>query len=351
MNDLISASRSTRVLVTGAAGFIGQRVVSALLDRGFSQVRCLVRPSSQLSRLRQVIDSHPAGAGLELVTGDLLSRADCGRIADGVEVIYHLAAGVEKSFAGAFMNSALATRNLLEAFRDRGRWRRFVNVSSFAAYSNLRIPRGALLDESCPIERHSQERGDAYGFGKIKQDDLVIEFCARTNLPYVILRPGSVFGPGKAALTGRVGIDTFGIFLHLGGRNRIPLTYVDNCAEAIVLAGLAAGVDGEVFNVVDDDLPTSRDLLKAYQSRRRMKALPVPYWLTKLMCTVWEAYSRTSKGQLPPVFNRRRCVAEWGGNSYSNRRLKERLGWKPRVPMDEALQAYLAQFDQVARHA
>ena len=77
------------------------------------------------------------------------------------------------------------------------------------------------------------------------------------SLPYVIIRPGAVFGPGKSAITGRVGINTFGFFIHLGGGNVLPLTYVDNCAEAIVMAGIKPGIEGEVFNVVDDDLPTS----------------------------------------------------------------------------------------------
>ena len=79
------------------------------------------------------------------------------------------------------------------------------------------------------------------------------------------IRPGAVYGPGKAEIPGRVGRDLSGLFLHMGGRNLIPFTYVDNCAEAIVLAGLVKGVDGEVFNVVDDDLPTSRKFLRMYK--------------------------------------------------------------------------------------
>ena len=90
--------------------------------------------------------------------------------------------------------------------------------------------------------------------------------AANGELPYVIVRPGAVFGPGKRELSGRIGINTFGFFIHLGGSNQLPLTFVDNCAEAIVLAGLKPGVDGETFNVVDDDLITSKQLLTAYKS-------------------------------------------------------------------------------------
>ena len=193
-----------------------------------------------------------------------------------------------------------------------------------------------------------QERHDAYGFGKLKQEELVREYGATRGLPYVILRPGAVFGPGKPALTGRVGIDTFGFYLHLGGSNPIPLTYVDNCAEAIVLAATVPGVDGEIFNVVDDDLPTSRQLLRDWKRQTgKWFSLPVPYPVARAFCGLWEGYSRWSQGQLPPVFNRRRCSAEWKGNRYTNRKLKERLGWKPTIPMDQAMKEFLGQFGKV----
>ena len=282
---------------------------------------------------------------MELVTGDLLSPEDCRTAAEGVSIIYHLAAGMEKSFAGAFMNSALATRNLMDAFLQVGKPKRFVNVSSFAVYSNLALKRGALLDENCPLEDAPQERFDAYGFGKLKQEELVKEYGEMHNLPYVILRPGYVFGPGKRELNGRVGTSTFGLFVQVSGSQSLPLTFVDNCAEAIVLAGLKAGIDGEIFNVVDDELLTGRQFLKAYRNKTKsFLSIRIPYVVGYTMCLLWEKYSQWSKNQLPPVFNRRRCSAEWKGNRYSNQKLKERLGWKPRVPMDRAMEAFLGQF-------
>jgi nucleoside-diphosphate-sugar epimerase len=222
-----------------------------------------------------------------------------------------------------------------------------VSVSSFAVYSNLTLSRGALLDESSPLEDAPQERFDAYGFGKLKQEQLVREYGKTRNLPYVIVRPGAVFGPGKRSLSGRVGIDTFGFFLNLGGSNQLPLTYVDNCAEAIVLAGLTPGIDGETFNVVDDELPTGSQFLRAYRQRvGSFFSLRLPYFATRTFCSLWESYSRSSKNQLPPAFNRRRCAAEWKGHTYSNRKLKERLGWQPRVPMGEAVARFLGQWPE-----
>lgn len=347
MNSAYIASSGDRILITGSNGFIGVKVVETLLEYGFSNLRCCVRTSSRLERLKEMLGRFPAGKNVELVAGDLVSRDDCREAAEGVSIVYHLAAGMEKSFAGAFMNSALATRNLMDAFLEFGQPKRFVNVSSFAVYSNLKLKRGALLDENCALEDAPQERFDAYCFGKLKQEELVKEYGNRRKLPYVIIRPGAVFGPGKRELSGRIGIDTFGFFIHLGGSNRLPLTFVSNCAEAIVLAGLKPGVEGEIFNVVDDELLTSRQFLRAYKKRvKPFLSIPVPYFLAYWICLFWGKYSSWSKGQLPPAFNRRRCAAEWKGNRYSNQKLHDRLGWKPRVNMEQAVASFLAQFGE-----
>jgi nucleoside-diphosphate-sugar epimerase len=201
------AALDERILVTGSNGFIGAKVVEILLDYGFSNLRCFVRPSSQFGRLETALRHFGGGKNVELIIGDLLSRDNCEKAAEGVSLIYHLAAGIEKSFAGAFMNSALTTRNLMDAFLDVGRPKRFVNVSSLAVYSNLNLKRGAPLDETCPLEDAPQERFSAYCFGKLKQEELVEEYGLKHKLPYVIVRPGYVFGPGKRELSGRVGIN------------------------------------------------------------------------------------------------------------------------------------------------
>src|SRR4030095_13654495 len=127
MNDRYIISPEERILVTGANGFIGTRVVQILGEYGFKNIRCFVRHSSRLSRLESVLDGSEA-TNVELVKGDLLSRDDCVRATAGVAVVLHLAAGMEKSFAGAFMNSALATRNLMDASLQQGKPKRFVNV-------------------------------------------------------------------------------------------------------------------------------------------------------------------------------------------------------------------------------
>ena len=333
------------VLVTGANGFIGVRVVKMLLDQGFRRIRCFVRPSSNLTRLHELMRhaGSPAHSTIEIVEGNLLVPHDCERAAAGAAVILHLAAAMtEKSFAACFMNSVLTTRNLLDAAVATGTLKRFVNVSSFAVYSLWNVRRGATVDEQTPVETSPQQRFDPYGFAKLKQEELLQTYHERFALPYVILRPGVVFGPGKRELSARIGIGTFGMFLHMGGSNRIPLTYVDNCADAVVRAGIVPGIDGNIFNVVDDNLPTSRRFLRLHKRYGGWFAsIPVPFRIGYLLSSAWERYSSWSEGQLPPRFNRRRALAEWGGHRYSNAKVKQMLGWRPRVEIDDALRTYL----------
>jgi nucleoside-diphosphate-sugar epimerase len=329
-----------RILVTGAAGFIGARVVENLVDRGFRSLVCFARPSSSMARIESVVNCPSPGVQIKVLKGNLLSRADCEAACEGVAVIYHLAAGTgEKSFPDAFMNSAVTTRNLLEASLRYACVQRFVLVSSFSVYTNRQ--RSRCLDESCPVENHPELRGDAYCFAKVKQEQLVAEYGENFGIPYVLVRPGSVYGGGRGEITSRVGLGTFGLFLHLGGSNTIPFTYVENCAEAIALAGLVRGVDGEIFNVVDDALPSSRQFLRQYKKNvRRFKSVYVPHSASFGLCYLWEKYSQWSKGQLPPAFNRRRWYTEWKKTRYSNTKLKARLGWVPKVPTAEGLRLY-----------
>jgi nucleoside-diphosphate-sugar epimerase len=339
--QLVAGSQD-QILVTGANGFIGSWVVRALLARGFTKIRCLARAASTPANLDRIREEVGA-SGIEVVNGNLLSRDVCAKATEGVTIVYHLAAGVEKTFPGCFLNSAVTTRNLLDAVTMSGTVRRFVNISSLAVYSNGQLRRGAALDETCPIDTRLVERYDPYAYGKAKQDEVVREYGRLRGLPYVIVRPGITFGPGKAKIPGRVGIDTFGVFLHLGLSNVMPLTYVENCAEAIVLAGLTIGIEGEEFNIVDDDLPRSRAFLRRYKRKvRRIRTIPVPYPIFYLFNFAWEKYSSWSGAQLPPVFNRGTCEAYYKGQNFSNQKAKALLGWRPRVGMSDALDRFCA---------
>lgn len=334
--------RKDKILVTGAGGFIGQHLVRLLSEYGFKDIRALVRPTVGAHRF----DFCPFPEKIpstEIVPANLGCRRDCEKAVDGVKVIYHLAAGADgKSYAGSFTKSVITTRNLIEAALREGTLVRFVNVGSFASYSNRGMKRSALLDERCPVISTGWPEINPYSFAKTEQDNLVMRYGVEADLPWVILRLGAVYGPGvKEWITSRVGIDTFGFFLHLGGQNILPLTYVENCADSIILAGLKNGVANHIFNIIDDDLPKSNDFIKLYKDNvKPFFSLNIPYRLFYYLSYLWEFYSRYSNGQIPMAFNRHRADSMWKGNTYSNVMAKRLLGWKPRHSYKEATEKY-----------
>src|SRR5271157_630519 len=147
--DAFIIGQNDLILVTGATGFIGSRLVENLLDRGFRNVRCFARPHSDVAKLQTLSGRYRDRARVEVVNGNLLSLEDCKVATTGVRVIFHLAAGRgEKSYPDAYLNSVVTTRNLLEASLRQQCLRRFVSISSFSVYDNTRKARGRILDEA-----------------------------------------------------------------------------------------------------------------------------------------------------------------------------------------------------------
>src|SRR4051812_5483578 len=81
------------ILITGAQGFIGTRVVERLLALGFRNLRCFARPSSDGKTLQAIIEKNSAASRVEMFKGNLLSKKSCCESVEGVRLIYHLAAG------------------------------------------------------------------------------------------------------------------------------------------------------------------------------------------------------------------------------------------------------------------
>jgi nucleoside-diphosphate-sugar epimerase len=148
-----------------------------------------------------------------------------------------------------------------------------------------------------------------------------------------------IYGPGGPLLSNRVGVDVGGLFLALGGSNPLPLTYIDNCAEAVALAGERDEANNQTYNIVDDDVPTCAEYLRWYRRHAApsMPApIPIPYPVLAGLARVAEHIPRGWRHlgpRLPRVATARRL---WGGHSFSNARLKA-LGWRPLVSTGEGL--------------
>lgn len=322
------------VLVTGGTGFVGSAVVETLLSHGERSLRCFARPDSDRSRLEALQERYP-DARLEIAVGNLARRDDAGRALDGASTVYHLAAGMRGSPADLFLNTVVTSRNLLEA-AARTRPARIVLVSSFAVYGVAGVPPGHVVTERTALDPHP-ERRDAYSHAKLRQEQLFWDSHRCEGLPLVVLRPGVVYGPRGPALSARVGLRLPRLFLHLGGNNPLPLSFIDNCAAAIVLAGLSDGTDGEAYNVHDDDLPTCAAFLDRYKREvESIRSVRIPYAMLRVLAVLNEKYHAYSRGQVPAVLTPYRTAATWKRTRFDNRKLKQ-LGWRPLVSTDEGL--------------
>jgi len=323
-------------LVTGANGFLGRALVKRLLaDGAADEVRCLVRTESTGASLQE----HVGGAGLapaSLLVGSLDDAAFLDRALDDVGVLFHLAASARGAPADIFHSTVVGSQRLLDAMRRLDVLPRTVLVSSLGVYGTAQQPRDTVIDEATPVEPQPPRR-DPYSYAKIRQEELFVQFAREQGLGLTVVRPGVLLGPGGNPLPGRLGIRVPGLFLLLGGGTRLPFTFVDNCAEALRLAGSLSQTSGQTYNVVDDELPTCREYLRLFERHvRHVRSITVPYFLTLAMSHAIQWYHGYSRGQLPAFLTPYRVAALWKGWRFSNDRLKG-LGWRPRVPMADAL--------------
>lgn len=307
-----------RLFVTGAAGFLGRRVVAHALARGHDTV-ALIRKGD--------LDAP----GVIVVRGDLRQPAGWRHHLAGVDAVVHLAMGTG-SFSEQFAGTVIATESLLAAMRAAG-VDRLVHASTFSLYDYAALPVGTVLDERSPIEAHPLRRDD-YLRTKLVQEQLVNEF-ADAGGKVTSLRPGAIYDDTHV-WDGGFGLVVGSVGLAIAPGALMKLTHVDNCAEAMVLAAERPASIGEVINVVDDDLPTQRAFAAglARAGHTMPRAVPVPYRLGLLLARLaWKVNERLLDGgaKLPALLNPYRFDALFKPLSYSNEKAKRVLGWDPKA--------------------
>lgn len=324
------------IALTGATGFLGRRVAQRFVEDGID-VRCLVRASSDTGPLKK----HVGEAGwrhVDVTRTELLDHAGCVKALEGCEVLLHVAAGMTGSTSTLFLNSVSSTKTLLSAAAEAG-VRRVVLVSSLGIYDGP-AAKGRLLTEDTPLDPDPPAR-DPYTYAKLVQEREARALCEQHGLELVVLRPGVIIGPGRDVVSGRCGVKVGPLLVQMGGRQQMPYTFVENCADAIVQAA-TADVAGETFNILDDDLPTASQLIRTVRrSGRKIRRLWVPGPLVPTLCGLYHWYTKLCNNQLPPVLTRYRAKAMWGRVKYSNAKAKERLGWTPAVSTGDAIKRCL----------
>ena len=336
-----------KLLVTGASGFLGRYVVAEALAKGH-KVRAMVRPASEVAHLPWADD-----AGVQVVRIDLRSPAGLVDAFDGVDVVLHLAAAKEGDLYAQLAGTVVATENLLAAMTEAN-VKRLVAVSSFALYDYVGRPSWARIDERSPLAP-DQEQRDEYCRTKMLQEQLVRRHADRHGWAVTVLRPGVIYGRDNCWCA-RLGAKLSDrLWLRIGAWAPLPLTYVENCAEAAVIAA-TDGVSGErVLNVVDDDAPSQRRYMNELRKRMSPKprVVPVAWTVARLLARSAWLTNRVlfgGRAKLPGILVPARLHARCKPMRYTNQRVKDTLRWRSRYSLAEALDRSFSRQSATAEH-
>jgi nucleoside-diphosphate-sugar epimerase len=323
-----------KLLVTGASGFLGRHIVAQAVQRGHD-VRAQVRPVSNISALGW--ETHP---NVEIVRADLRSKAGLSELVEGVDVVVSNAACKAGDFYTQFAGTVITTENLLEAMAAVG-VKRLVSISTFSVYDFLKLGDRTLLDEDSPLDGNPADR-DEYAQTKLVQEQLAREFADEHDGKVTVVRPGVVYGKDNL-YTARLGMELGATrCLLVGPGTPLPITYVENCAQAIVIAAEKDQAIGQTYNIVDDDLPTHREYLRAlnkYQSQK-VSGLPLPWLVMRGLAALAMGVNNLFLGgqaKVPSILRPAALRARCKPLRYTNKLIKDSLGWSAKFGVDEAM--------------
>jgi len=317
-----------KALVTGASGFLGRHVVAALVARGH-EVRAMVRPAARLE------EGWPAS--VEVFRADLRSSRDLEAAFEGVDVLLHLVVTHTGGEDVQFASAVVGTERLLEAMA-RSRCRRVVLAGTFAVYDRTRV-RGAF-DESTPVlAGKTLYEYDGYTIAKSWQERVTRRFAQEHGWELTVLRPGNLWGRGNESMSA-LGVKAGKVYFVIGPLMRLPLSYVENCADVFARAAEDPRAIGQTLNVVDGPGPRIWHYLGEYLRGTGQRALrvPVPYWLVYGLLRLARATLFRRSRKLPSILVPRLFELRIRGFRWENRRLRDVLGWRPLFDWRESLE-------------
>jgi NAD dependent epimerase/dehydratase len=237
----------SKVLVTGAGGFIGSHLCEKLLQHGH-EVRALVRYNGRGTQ--GWLDTSAARDKLTVVAGDIRDYDSVSRAVSDCDQVFHLAAliGIPYSYESplAYVRTNVeGTYNVLESARRAG-VKRVLVTSTSEVYGTAQY---TPIDEAHPLQPQSP-----YSASKIGADQLALSYHMSFELPVVIARPFNTFGPRQSA---RAIIPSLATQLlsrrpHIDVGSLDPvrdLTYVEDTASAMIAIANTDAFLGQVVNV------------------------------------------------------------------------------------------------------
>jgi UDP-glucose 4-epimerase len=333
-----------KVCVAGGSGFIGVKLVHALLSRGDDLV-VLTRAPRNRQRL------WPGGSvtchRVDLTEGD----GNLAEVCRGVDTVFHLAGHAHASDQDNPDAERLhrettvrGTESLLEAAAKAG-VRRFIFLSSVKAMSEGSED---CLDEATPVAATT-----AYGRAKLEAERLVLAAGREHSMHVCVLRLPLVYGPGNKGNIPRMieAIDR-GRFPPLPEvHNRRSMVHVDDVVKALLLTAESPAANGQVYIVTDEQVYSTREIYAAICRAlgRRLPTWNVPAWLLRAGGRLGDALESITGRRMP--VNHATLEKLLSSAWYSSDKIRRELGFRPTHTLYKALPQMIAEHRASVRSA
>lgn len=331
-------SSKGKVLITGAGGFLGRRLTEILVKRGYT-VRVLLRKLSRIDYFKEL--------GAEVHYGDVRDHQTLKKAMSGMDYTVHAAAAQEGDWEVFEQTTMRGTEAVFEFAREFN-MKRLVYISSMSVYQISGLKSGSFITEDAQFEKNPQARG-FYTWSKLEAEKIAQQRIeSEDGVPTVILRPATIYGPGGPIFTPLIGISAFDrVFVTLGKSSmRLPMVYIDNLIDAILLSLENENAVGETFNIIDDDGITKRNYIVRYIKKAfpRSWSVFLPYWFVYLSVFAQEMLFKVV-GQ-SPILTRYRLASSSNNVLYDNSKAKSKLGWTPTISLQEGLKETFSWFKE-----
>ncbi|GAB6059906.1 NAD-dependent epimerase/dehydratase family protein [Desulfonatronum parangueonense] len=305
------------VLVTGATGFTGLVLTRKLVEAG-AKVSAVARSSSNLAPLKDL--------DIKWFTGDVHDDDLIARAVSGQEYIFHVAAAFRQARSSErdYWNVHVKSTQLLatEALKNP-RFKRLVHFSTIGVHGHIASPPAT--------EDSAFDPDDEYQKTKLDAELWLKDFSGKHGLPYTVIRPAAIYGPGDKRLLKLFRMALKPVFILLGkGKCMYHLVHVDDLTNAALVASTHPDASGEAFIVAADEpfaiVDIAQIVAEHFGKTFRVLRLPIgPFFLAADLC---ERICRPL-GIEPPIYRRR--VAFYSKDRHFDvAKMKNVLGYHPR---------------------
>jgi dihydroflavonol-4-reductase len=307
----------TPVLVTGATGFTGTVLTRKLAEAGL-KVSAVARPSSKRDPLKDL--------DVQWFTGDVFDEHVISKATAGQEYIFHVAAAFRdpKSTGQDYWNVHVKSTQLLarEALKNPA-FKRLVHFSTIGVHGHISAPPAT---EDSPFDPD-----DDYQRTKLEAEQWLKSHAEQHGLPYTVIRPAAIYGPGDKRLLKLFRMALKPVFLLLGrGNCMYHLVHVDDLTNATLVAATHPAAIGQAFIAAADEPCAIAEIAgivaEHFDKKLRVVRLPIgPFFLAADIC---ERVCRPL-GIDPPLYRRR--VAFYSKDRHFDvSKMKNVLGYRPR---------------------